>query len=224
MKGQTVGWALAVTLMASIQVTAKAGSAPEPFQFSLINGTYSNPNPDIAPVKRGLVTIQLRSPANEVQLLGHRLTLQPLPGGLHAASLQLEMEGEGQLEADLTVSGVSTELEDDVVLPRQTIVLDGQIRLERAGSGYRITAVELPPELKLRIQSRLAGSLVETCKRFTLLIPLGFGCTELERSLAEATVPLPEEGETFLLSDSLLTQGDRRKLDAYLSRPLAATE
>ncbi|MCH9651066.1 MAG: hypothetical protein K0U98_22780 [Deltaproteobacteria bacterium] len=195
-----------------------AAEEGEDFHFDLINGVYNNPNPDIAPVRRGLVTIQLRSPSNEVELMSHQLNLQPLDGGVHRAFLTLEVAGEGQLEADLIISGVSTDLEDDVQLPHQTLFLEGQIRLQRVDKGYEVTVVELPAEIKLKIRSRLATSLVETCKRFSMLIPLGFGCSELERSLAEAAVPLPEEGENFLLSDDLLTAQDRQQLEAYLAR------
>lgn len=212
----------AAALFVLLSLPAAGNEKGEEFHFDLINGVYNNPNPEIAPVRKGLVTIQLRSPSNEVELISHQLKLQPLEDGVHGAFLVLEVSGEGQLEADLIISGVSTDLKDDVQLPPQTLYLDGQIRLQRVEQGYQVTVVELPAEIKLQIRSRLASSLVETCKRFSMLIPLGFGCAELERSLAEAAVPLPAKGETFLLSDDLLTPQDRQQMDAYLNTSQSA--
>ncbi len=197
---------------------ASATGEGEHFQFHRANATYSNPDPQLAPVERGPMTLRLRSPSNSVDLLEHDLVLRPLGKGVHAAALRVELTGEGDLEADLMISGVATQLKDKVVLPRQTLLLEGEIRLDRVENGYRITAVRLQPEIKLRIESQLAGSLVSTCKRFSVLIPLGSSCLELERSLTEAAVPLPQEGETFLLGDPLLTPEDRHQLDAYLTR------
>ena len=190
----------------------------ETFSFEKVNGVYSNPNPDLEPIQQGPLTVQLRSPANRVELRENRLLLTPNADGTHSAWLTLELQGEGDLEADLMVGGMTSKMTDKVSLPPQTLLLEGKIELRRQDSGYLVTGVELQPEVRLEIRSQLAKGLVTTCSRFSLLVPLGVGCKELERSLSMATVPMPEAGTTFLLSDELLTDSDRKQLDAYLER------
>ncbi|MCB1057182.1 MAG: hypothetical protein KDD11_16900 [Acidobacteria bacterium] len=189
----------------------------ETFHFARIDGTYSNPDPVIAPIEQGGLTVQLRSPANRVQLFDHELQLRPLGDGTHGAWLKAVIGGQGDLEADLSIGGApATHLTDEVEIPRQVLKVFGQIRLERVADGYLVTAVELQPRVELKIQSRLASSLAGTCRGFTRLLPLGIDCGGLESALAQAAVPMPAAGETFLLPDRLLTDADRHQLDAYL--------
>jgi hypothetical protein len=199
-----------------------AGAADEggfqTFSFSEVNGVYSNPNPEIAPVQQGPVTVALRSPANEIELRENRLLLRPLGGGEHLAWLTVELQGKGDLEADLTMAGATSTMKEVVELPPQVLRLEGKIRLERVADGYRVTAVELQPEVRLEIRSQVASTLVGTCNRLAIVLPVGASCSQLERSLNEAVVPLPPPGETFLLPDTLLTDGDRERLNAYLAR------
>jgi hypothetical protein len=199
-------------------LVAASGAGAEEFRFSRVNGTYSNPNPELAPVQQGLVTVQLRSPKNEVHLRKNHLILRPAGGGTHAAELTVEVEGRGDLEADLGVSGMATTLVDEVVLPRQSLRLTGRIRLERVDDGYRVTAVELQPFVQLAIESKVAGTLVTACKRFALFMPVGASCDQLATSLGQAEVPLPKAGTVLILSDELLTPEDRRQLDSYLTK------
>ena len=208
----------ALVLLAWPAAAAEQSDGSQTFSFSRVNGVYSNPNPEIAPVRQGPVTVTLRSPANEVEVRENRLLLRPLGGGEHRAWLTLELQGKGDLEADLTMAGATTTMKDVVELPPQTLRLEGRIRLERVAEGYQVTAVELQPEVKLEIRSQVASTLVGTCNRLAFVIPVGPSCGQLERSLNEAVVPLPPPGETLLLPDILLTDEDRGRLDAYLAR------
>lgn len=199
------------------QLPATAAPAEESFHFERLDGVYSNPDPPLAPIEQGSLTVALRSPANRVQLFRHELRLRPLGDGTHGAWLEAEIGGRGDLEADLSIAGATTtRLTDEVEIPRQVLRVFGQIRLDRVEDGYLVTAVELQPRVRLDIRSRLAGSLSGTCRSFTRLLPLGIECGSLEQALATAAVPLPKPGETFLLPDRLLTDEDRRRLDAYL--------
>ncbi|MCB1036873.1 MAG: hypothetical protein KDD47_23810, partial [Acidobacteria bacterium] len=166
--------------------------------------------------RQGPLVVQMRSPANRVELRENRLLLRPNADGTHTAWLTVELQGEGDLEADLLVAGISSTMTDKVSLPPQTLLLEGRIRLERVEDGYRVTGVELQPEVRLEIRSQLAKGLVATCSRLSILVPVAGGCQELDRSLSTATVPMPKAGTSFLLPDELLTDTDRRRLDAYL--------
>ena len=58
-------------------------------------------------------------------------------------------------------------------LPRQTLRLDGRIRLARSAAGYQIALVEAPESVEVLIQSQLAGRLVPVCRQMALvLVPL----------------------------------------------------
>ncbi|MDY7091976.1 MAG: hypothetical protein SX243_03305 [Acidobacteriota bacterium] len=186
------------------------------FEFEGVNGLYSNPDPPINPVRQGNLTVTLRSPSNQVRLHSHRLRLVPLEGGTHGAFLDVEIEGQGDVVADLAVSGAVTQLDDEVEIPRQRLHLFGEIRLQREAEGYRVIAVELQPTVRVEVRSRLAGSLASTCRGFSRILPLAMDCDGLEQALARAAVPLPGPGETFLLPDRLLSDQDRRELDRYL--------
>lgn len=207
---------LSAFLLSGIAAGAAEGVA-QTFSFDRVNGVYSNPNPDLAPIRQGALTVQMRSPSNRVEVRENRLLLQANGDGTHSAWLTVEVQGEGALEADLLVAGMTSTMTDRVVLPPQTLLFEGRIRLERADGGYRVTGLEFQPEVRLEIESELAKGLVATCSRVSLLVPLAGGCQELERSLSTATVPMPEAGSTFLLSDDLLTDFDRKLLDAYLA-------
>ena len=212
---RSLGSLLATLLLAAPGAATADG---ETFSFERVNGVYSNPDPELAPIRQGAVTVQMRSPANRLELRENRLLLRPNGDGTHRAWLTIELQGEGDLEADLLIGGMTSTMKDRVSLPPQTLLLEGRVRMERVEAGYRITGVELQRELRLEIRSQLAKGLVTTCTRISILVPLGAGCQELERSLSVATIPMPEPGTEFVLSDELLTDADRRRLDSYLSR------
>ena len=184
-------------------------------EFQLLNGVYSNPNPELDPVRQGPITVELRSPRNSLQLFRHRLALAPLGDGTFQAQLVADFEGEGDLEADVHLAGITRTLSDTVRLPRQTLVVAGRIRLERVENGFRAVALELPKEVTLAIDSQLGASLAVTCRGLTRFLPL-VGCGSLEAALKKATIPLPEPGTELLLGDEQLTGEERALLQALL--------
>jgi hypothetical protein len=198
------------------QVEGSASNQGQYFEFEGVNGLYSNPDPPINPVRQGSVTVTLRSPSNQVRLHSHRLRLVPLGGGTHGAFLDVEIEGQGDVVADLALAGTVTQLNDEVEIPRQRLHLFGEIQLRREAEGYRVIAVELQPTVRVEVRSRLAGSLAGTCRGFSRILPLAVDCNGLEQALAQAAVPLPDPGETFLLPNALLSDQDRQELDRYL--------
>lgn len=190
-------------------------TTPARFSFDSLNRTYRFDDSDLAPVRQGPVTIHLSSPRNALILKDHSVTLTPLSDGTFRASVGVDLLGSGDLVANLvTAAGTSSRLEDLVVVPRQTVRLDGRVRFARVADGWDVTALSLPDRVKIDIQSRLAGSLVSLCGQMAVF--LGLDCDGLDRSLSRAEVPLPEPGSVFFLPEEDLSAAEAATLDAYL--------
>ncbi|MFP3940313.1 MAG: hypothetical protein ACLF0P_08400, partial [Thermoanaerobaculia bacterium] len=173
---------------------AAVPSAPSPaaggavLEFDSLNGPYHFDDADIEPVRQGPVTIHLAAPRSSLVLQEHSVTLQPLGDGTHRAGVSLRLLGRGDLVADLVTSaGSSSRLKDLVVLPRQTVDVEGRVRFQRVPGGWDVTALALPEAVEVDIQSRLAGSLVTLCSQ--LAVFLGMDCDGLDRSLSRVEVP-----------------------------------
>ena len=200
---------------------ASVSSAPSPaaggavLEFGSLNGTYRFDDAEIEPVRQGPVTIHLSAPRSSLVLQEHRVTLDPLGDGTHRAAVSLRLLGRGDLVADLvTPAGGSSRLEDLVVLPRQTVDVEGRVRFQRVPGGWDVTALALPEAVEVDIQSRLAGSLVTLCSQ--LAVFLGMDCDGLDRSLSRVEVPLPPPGTVFHLPAGDLTAEEVARLEGYL--------
>lgn len=194
---------------------ATPATTPARFSFDSLNRTYHFDDSDLAPVRQGPVTIHLSSPRNVLILKDHSVTLVPLSDGTFRASVGVDLLGSGDLVANLvTAAGTSSRLEDLVVVPRQTVRLDGRVRFSRVADGWDVTALSLPRQVEIDIQSRLAGSLVSLCGQMAVF--LGLDCDGLDRSLSRAEVPLPEPGSVFFLPEEDLSAAEAATLDAYL--------
>jgi hypothetical protein len=189
--------------------------APARFSFDSLNRAYHLEDSDVAPVRQGPVTIHMTSPRNALILKDHSVTLTPHGDGSYLASVGIDLMGSGDLVADLvTDAGTSSRLEDVVIVPRQQVRLDGRVRFARVPDGWDVTALSLPREVKLDIQSRLAGNLVTLCGQMAVF--LGLDCDGLDRSLSRVGVPLPEAGSVFFLPEEDLSPAEVAALDAYL--------
>jgi hypothetical protein len=189
--------------------------APARFSFDSLNRAYHLEDSDVAPVRQGPVTIHMSSPRNSLILKDHSVTLTPQADGTYQASVGIDLLGSGDLVADLvTDAGTSSRLEDVVIVPRQQVRLDGRVRFARVPDGWDVTALSLPREVELDIQSRLAGNLVTLCGQMAVF--LGLDCDGLDRSLSRVGVPLPEAGSVFFLPEEDLSPAEVAALDAYL--------
>ena len=189
--------------------------APARFSFDSLNRAYHLEDSDVAPVRQGPVTIHMTSPRNALILKDHSVTLTPHGDGSYLASVGIDLMGSGDLVADLvTDAGTSSRLEDVVIVPRQELRLDGRVRFARVPGGWDVTALSLPGEVELDIQSRLAGNLVSLCGQMAVF--LGLDCDGLDRSLSRVEVPLPEPGSVFFLPEEDLSPAEAAALDAYL--------
>ena len=120
---------------------AAARQAAE-FEFARLNRTYSQFVDQLQPVVLGPVEVLLRSPQHQLQLSRHHAWLEPAAEGTHKIRVDIELMGSGTINAVLRAAGLEGKLDDELVLPRQTLRLDGRIRLARSAAGYQIALVE----------------------------------------------------------------------------------
>lgn len=207
------------TLLLIPAVLLLLGAAvPGQFRFERFNRSYPEIMPEIAPIEQGPLTIQLSSPRSNMTLRSHFLRLEPGPGGSHTAELRVEFFGKGRLVADLDIAGMAaTRLQDDVLVPPQAATLEGRVKVTRDPGAYVITTEQLPKQMRVKIQSGIAGQVVGFCDRIPALLAPDLDCERLNQMLSTATVPLPPAGESYLLEDAELTPEERSQLDAYLA-------
>lgn len=204
---------VATALGATVGASSPEGAT---LSFPSLNRTYHMDGSEIEPVRQGRVTVHLSSPANTLVVKGHSVELQPLADGSYRSRVVLDLLGKGDLVARFEAGegGASSPMRDEIVVPRQTLDLEGRVRFRRVPSGWEVTALELPREVKVDIRSRLGNSLVATCEQLAAF--LGLDCTGLDRGLSRVDVPLPDPGSVFLLEEADLTDEETRLLDAYL--------
>jgi hypothetical protein len=185
-------------------------------QLERLNRAYSEVAPEILPIEEGPVTVRLSSPKNSLTVRSHRVRLEPGAGNSFTADLRIEISGKGWLVADVDVGGVGTRLQDEVLVPPQSLEMQGRVRLRKVRGGYEVTPEQLPKSISVRIQSGIGRRLVDLCDGVSSLPFSDVDCPSLERSLSRAVVPLPAPGESFLLEDSDLAPGERQQLDGAL--------
>jgi hypothetical protein len=210
-------WLRRTATVAAILIAAGAAGAASAaeFEFARLNRTYSQFVDQLEPVVLGPVEVLLRSPRHQLQLSRHHAWLEPATDGTHKIRLEIEISGSGTIDAVLKAAGLEGKLEDELVLPHQTLRLDGRIRLARSPAGYQIALVEAPESVQVQIQSQLAGRLVPVCRQMALVL-VNFDCAALEQALSLIQVPLPAPGTEFLLPIEEITPAEAKVLDGYL--------
>lgn len=184
--------------------------------FRRLDRTYEAIVDQLAPIELGPAKVSLRSPQHSLRVLSHLARLTP-DGDGHRVALEVSFEGSGRVEADVVMGAVASQLADDLVIPRQTLRLEGRVGIARGEGGYVVTALELPATTSVRIQSRLAGRLVGLCRPMALVL-VSLDCGALEQALSVVSVPLPEPGTAYLLPDIEIEADERARFDAYLSQ------
>lgn len=201
-------------------VTARGqqdGDGSETFQFDRLNRSYEGFVQALLPIELGVAVVDLSSPEHVLTVHRHLATLEPAGNGQHHATLDLEFEGRGTIEAEIAIGHIRSHLDDELVVPRQRLKLEGRIELARTEQGYLITTRELDDDVEVEIESRLAGQLFSLCHQLVLVL-VTMDCQALENALSRVRAPLPAAGESYLLPDEELSDDDRRTLDAYLTR------
>jgi hypothetical protein len=210
---------LAIALVSAVSAAAapaRGAGRPAEFEFARLNRTYSQFVDQLQPVVLGPVEVLLRSPQHELQLSRHHAWLEPAAEGTHSVRVEIEVQGSGTINAVLRAAGLEGKLDDELVLPLQTLRLDGRIRLSRSAEGYQISLVEAPETVEVQIQSQLAGRLVPVCRQMALVL-VRFDCAALEDALSRVNVPIPKPGTEFLLPIEEVSPEEAKALDRYLA-------
>ena len=201
------------------EVAAQSAGERRVFAFDRLNRGYEMDGSQIAPVQQGPMTIHLQSPRNSLVLKDHSVALTPLGDGTYDTSIVLDFLGSGDLIADLvTDAGTTQRFDDLVIVPRQAVRVNGRVRFARVPNGWDVTALRLPKQVEIGIQSRLVGNLVTMCG--TMGVFLGLDCDSLDRSLSRVDVPLPEAGSVFFLPEEELTEREVQALEGFLQSPV----
>ena len=181
-----------------------------------VDGVHQDLAADLEPVAIGPLTVRLTSPNHSLEVLEHELSLGPGPDGSDAAGLRARYRGHAHLVAELEVGGVTSELEDDIVLPLQETEVAGLVDIDEVEGGFRVVALEGPSHVEIRVESNLAEKLGLLCRGFAVLAMGNVDCGALDQAMSVVRVPLPEPGEEFFIGRGDLTEHERRQIDRYL--------
>lgn len=215
--GSALAAACGLVAIAVVATAAVQAAGPAELSVSAFNGRYSQPGVSFDGVAMGPLALHLSSPENALYVDSHRLLLSPLGDGTHSAELTAAVRGGGRLLADVDVGGAPSRMADEVVLPPQTVTVEGRARLTRVEGGYQIALLQLPESVGVEIESALADRLVTVCDGLQILTLGTLDCAALERSLHTVQVPLPASGQTLFLDDGQVTAEERQALDLYLA-------
>lgn len=187
--------------------------------FSKLDRAYTDFVGELAPIGEEGMSVVLSSPKQTMILRDHRIRLTPLgsvAGDMFAGELELDVQGKGQLIADVTIGPLVRHLTDEVVVPPQTLRLASRVRIRRVADGYEVTPEALPARIEVAVQSQTINQILALCDQAATLTLGAVDCSGLERSLTRPAVPLPAGGGTFHLGVGELTDADRLWLDTLI--------
>ncbi|MEE8525875.1 MAG: hypothetical protein V3T72_18215, partial [Thermoanaerobaculia bacterium] len=199
-----------------------AAVTADEIELQFLNATYSGLDSGLEPIREGPLTIALSSPEHRLTVYSNRLTLRPSQhrpagGGRWDAEIEIELDGEGRLVADVEGAGVRKRFVDDVAVRRQTVVASGEVHAELAADGVLFILERPGPAVAVEIRSGLAEQIVGVCRAIALLPLFDLGCDRLQRGLSIARIPMPEAGTRFLLPYSSLTEEERGVLESLIA-------
>lgn len=193
-------------------------AAADTIEIQAANGSYTQLGAQLQPIVQGPFTIHVASPRHEIKVHSNRLDLVKGPGLTVDARFEVELEGFGDLIADVVgPDGGSTHFEERVSARRQRIRVAATMRLQKVPQGYMWTLVApLTPTIDFYVESGLSSKLVATCKVFAVLPILGaIDCGALENALTTLKVPMPKAGTQWLVAPERLTAGEKSFLDRF---------
>ena len=195
---------------------AGAAGAPTELKFTKLNRTYTDFVPPLDSVYEGGVSVQLASPRQALVLRDHRVHLTPQADGTFTGDVELDIQGKGTVIADVAFGPLAERFNDEVIVPPQTLKLEGRVRMRRIAGGYAIDPVQMPRKISVAIQSRTVNSILALCDQAAIVSLGSIRCDGLEGALTRPAVTIPEGG-SFTLQDVDLTDADRTALDALLA-------
>jgi hypothetical protein len=215
----SVGRLVVVLLLFLLSSAGGAEQRPEStvFRFERLDRTYTSFVEELAPIELDSLTIVLRSADHSMTIERHSAELTPLGSSEYETVVGFSFQGRGVLDADVTIGLVESQLQDEIVLPSQSLRLAGRVRIESSEEGYTITLLESRHETaRVRIESRLAGRIIPLCRQLALVL-VNLGCDVLQEALSVIEVPIPEAGTIFFLPRVELTDQEAGDFDAYLA-------
>ena len=207
--------ALLGLLLLSAPVVAQDGTDTRVVSFERLNRVYEHLIDDLVPVSIGPAEIMLRSPEHALTVSHHAATLRPLEEGVFEVALELEIAGSGRIDADVTIGSLESRLSQELTVPRQTLHLEGAIRVRRAEEGYWITTERMPEAAQVRIESELGTQLFTVCRQMALVL-VSLDCDAIERAVTLIRAPLPEAGGEYLIGLEDTTEEEREDFDRFL--------
>lgn len=214
---------MTIRLAASSLVLALA-AAPAPAQdetegrvvsFERLNRVYESLIDDLTPVRIGPADVLLRSPEHALTVSRHEATLRPGADGVLETALELELAGSGRIDADIAIGSLESRLSQELTVPRQTLRLEGAIRVRRSTEGYWIATVRMPEAAQVRIESELGTQLFSVCRQMALVL-VALDCDAIERAVTLIRAPLPEAGGEYLIAFEDVTPEERDAFDGFL--------
>ena len=213
----TIRLAVASLVLALPVAPAPAQDATETraVSFERLNRVYEGLIDDLTPVQIGPAEVLLRSPEHALTVSRHEATLRPGDDGVFETTLQLELAGSGRIDADITIGSLESRLSQELTVPRQTLHLEGAIKVRRSSEGYWITTVRMPEAAQVRIESELGTQLFSVCRQMALVL-VSLDCDAIERAVTVIHAPLPEAGGEYLIAMEDTTAEERRDFDRFL--------
>jgi hypothetical protein len=196
-------------------LVAGAGRAGD-LTFQKLNRTYTDFVPELEEVNEGGMVVRLDSPKQALVLRDHRIHLVPGADGVFDGWLELDIQGKGTIIADVEFGPLQERFNEDVIVPPQTVRLDGKVRLRRIEGGYAVDPVQIPRKVSVAVQSKTINTILALCDQAAILSLGSIECVSLEGALTRPTMTIPET-ESFTLPDAELTADDRAALDALIA-------
>lgn len=183
--------------------------------FERLNRVYEQLIDDLSLIRIGPAEVALRSPAHSLTVSRHAATLTAGDDGVFEAELELDISGSGQIAADVVIGSLESQLTQELVVPAQTLRLEGAIAIRRDEEGYWIRTERMPPTTQVRIESELGTQLFTVCRQMALVL-VSLDCEAIERAVTLISVPLPEAGAEYLIALEDTTPEERRGFDRFL--------
>jgi len=212
-------WAALLLLAAPTPGVPGSAAREEPeaqtFSFQALNRDWEQLIDDLPAVTIGPAEVALRSPEHSLTVVRHEATLTPDGDGVFETELELEIAGSGTIAAEIVIGTLESQLTQDLIVPRQTLRLQGATTFRRSGEGYWIRTQRMPETTRVRIESELGTRLFTLCRQMALVL-VSLDCDAIERAVSLITVPLPEAGGEYLIPVEDTTAEERRELERFL--------
>ena len=185
--------------------------------FERLNRVYEELIDDLSLIQIGPAEVALRSPVHSLTVSRHAATLVAGDDGIFVTELELDVSGSGQIAADVVIGSLESQLTQELVVPAQTLRLEGAIAIRRDEDGYWIRTERMPATTQVRIESELGTQLFTVCRKMALVL-VSLDCEAIERAVTLISVPLPEAGGEYLIALEDTTPEERRDFDRFLGQ------